>query len=801
MVQLGGENQAMAKRLELDRLLDPTLDPTLDPRTLGLRHARAEPEIEVPDPGSISPPAVVGGLSHLVCHLLRPGRATPLGLKERAADATDIRSGPAPKKVTRRSSRGSLRRSEARRNGGDSDQEGWWPAVGLRYSRRVTMRMALGAAAGGGIWLVGSPRVPSALAASPSDAPAASSTVDYGGLDGLRRVRYSSHFLGSAAAIHRNLTNYGWGFGPAAEDQPLAVPDAAQLLLARLGAGPLDDLLAYDPSSGVVQWFTRQSGGTPATAGSQQLASGGQLLAGSFVTSGRTDLALFDPTSGKLSIFHGQAAGGFAAGPVRALGLRGGAAVAGDFDGDGLADVCVYGAHGDLTVFFNAGAARFDRAVRSIWPGADGSGQLVAADFDQNHLCDLGLYAGHAVPSGFEFRFNRGDGTFGPRTAEMGTPAQTHLWATFALPAAPGPAVAGVVAAQSPPGIGVYNRSNGRLTVLPPQAPPAYNYSVCLMRDGGMYRLWYGARWRTLNTSGVPLPGWDGDHICSATSSDGHEWLRRIGAPEMYQGKELGKTGWWTNNYLQPQVVKVDGVYYMFWQVEIQKGQTEDTGQTALYAGDRIGLSTSTDARTWTRMISRGVVINLPDPAATKLGDEEVLYVANDVDGRPWWLYLFYFTGGHPRGFVRLRSADPTTFDWNLAEHVTGLSQLGNGCAYADRQGKPRVYLRITFATAPDKRTYPTLQVSADGLTWGFAPRSAATSPLQPILAGSTNDLYNRNVYFLGLSTIDGTGRLEPRGGNRFHAFYAAATSNTPTAPAIFHAQIGLGELMMDLGG
>ncbi|MDO8585777.1 MAG: hypothetical protein Q7T82_01945 [Armatimonadota bacterium] len=51
----------------------------------------------------------------------------------------------------------------------------------------------------------------------------------------------------------------------------------------------------------------------------------------------------------------------------------------------------------------------------------------------------------------------------------------------------------------------------------------------------------------------------------------------------------------------------------------------------------------------------------------------------------------------------------------------------------------------------------------------------------------------------MGLSTIDGTGRLEYLGGGRYRAIYAAATCKSPVAPDIFNCEIGVGELLMTI--
>jgi hypothetical protein len=163
--------------------------------------------------------------------------------------------------------------------------------------------------------------------------------------------------------------------------------------------------------------------------------------------------------------------------------------------------------------------------------------------------------------------------------------------------------------------------------------------------------------------------------------------------------------------------------------------------------------------------------------------------VPDDPDGKPWWLYTFHFVNGAPAGHVRMRSSDPTTFDWSQREHVSGMAQIGNQIGYADEAPGGRVFVRITF-TADGDRTVPVLQLSRDGLNW----EAARTADGLLKLAGTGNDKDNKNVYFLGMSTIDGTGKMEYAGDGKFHALYGATTSGGPGQPHIWKSEIGVGE-------
>jgi len=316
---------------------------------------------------------------------------------------------------------------------------------------------------------------------------------------------------------------------------------------------------------------------------------------------------------------------------------------------------------------------------------------------------------------------------------------------------------------------------------------PAYNYSVDLMwdREQKKYRLYAGGRWRR---PGIPYG--DGDHILQYFSSTGQggTWAPR-GRPEFWTGYEEGHPGkWWSNNYLEPEVLKMKGLYHMFWQVQVNPGTTLDNGQTAAAGADRIGLSTSRDGLNWKRKTDRGIVVNIDRPANTALTHEEVIYVPDDPERKPWWLYLHYLVDGQMRGHVRIRSQDPTTFDWRERERCRGMSQLGNQMAYANRTSAGRIFVRITFTTNTAlKREVPCLQFSRDGLSWWGSV----------MLEGSKDTAKNRNCYFLGISTLDGTGELERIGKNTYRALYGATTCNSPVTMEIFDSKIGVGEVVI----
>lgn len=623
-----------------------------------------------------------------------------------------------------------------------------------------------------------------------SSASAVQETVTYPGLTGFKSITYTSEFFGYQSGVNRDFTNYGRRF-----EEPVVQNTArinAQAVLADINGDGLADFVSFDPTLKNLRWSAGKGDGafdlqefheTP-------MKETGQLAAADINGDGLTDLAFVNPE--QISVYFGKKSGGFAA-PVRhEANVPLGSVSAGDYDGDGRADLFVHDSTtGSLYFLHSKGDGRFADVVKSSQKLS--GGQLAVADFNGDNYCDIALFGGTAYPLGFLFLFGRGDGTFGPTAAEAKTISATHLTARFQWrPAELAHPVAGQVDADGAADIGLYMPMSGLLVTRRQVEEPAYDYSVHMMKDGPIYKMWHGGRWRTLDADGKVLPGADGDHTMFAWSKYGRKWFRKIDGAVFPKGDEIGPQDWWTNNYLEPEVIKLKGKYYMFWQCEIDPGYKVDTGETATAAADRIVLSTSDDGVNWKRIGDRGVVINVSNPAATKLTHHEAIYVPDDKDGKPWWLYTFHFVDNVPMGHVRIRSNDPTTFDWNEREHVSGMSQIGNQVGYADEAPGGRMFFRITFTDNGQKRTVPTLQLSRDGLTWVTGNSGGLGRPL---LAGSTDEKNNRNAYFLGMSTVDGTGKLEQTKDGGFRAFYGQTSCNGPGQPEIWFSEIGVGEI------
>lgn len=333
----------------------------------------------------------------------------------------------------------------------------------------------------------------------------------------------------------------------------------------------------------------------------------------------------------------------------------------------------------------------------------------------------------------------------------------------------------------------------------------AYNYSAFMVQpsEGGPLHLFTGGRFRDESKS------WDGDHILLHLGKNGprkpfvspYTEPRPITTQGRFEGEgsDYALEHWWTGNMMDPEVVVVDGKWHLFTQVQVNPGNIIDakTGLRAEGPADQTQLHVSEDGREWTRWSrERGVVANVDNPTRTLKTHHEVIYAPWDVE-KPWWLYVNTFidyvkgSRDNKSQFYRIRSDDPTTFDWQTRERVDNFQHLGNQTAYLlESEEAAPLLLRITHRKFADiDRHNLILQYSSDGLTWFTL--GGEDAPLQ--LDGSRNELLNRSSIFPGLSTLDGQGRIESLGDGWYRAFYAATTANGGGQPAIWYSQIGLG--------
>lgn len=316
------------------------------------------------------------------------------------------------------------------------------------------------------------------------------------------------------------------------------------------------------------------------------------------------------------------------------------------------------------------------------------------------------------------------------------------------------------------------------LLTFPPEFP-AYDYSTHIIKTDNGYILYNGGRYTDYDKEKYGEN--EGDHVLVYLSDDGVIWHRNLDAPAFYLGGELGVQGeWWSGNTIEPEVIYVDGVYYMYWQRENYK-----TYNGTLIGADRIGYATSTDGIHFERHTERPIIIN--DPEYIGYDHEEAIYVKDDPDGKCFWLYVRRTVNNGASEFIRIRSADPACFDYNGAEKVSGFSQLGNQIGYLVLDDSTKIFIRITFSG-----NTPVLQVSDNGLEWKMS--GISLSGVSP-----DADTDRRNCIFCGFSTINGTGEIEKAEDGTYTFIYGTCCSKSPVAPDIFYANVGRGTCKLKL--
>lgn len=343
-------------------------------------------------------------------------------------------------------------------------------------------------------------------------------------------------------------------------------------------------------------------------------------------------------------------------------------------------------------------------------------------------------------------------------------------------------------------------------SVLFPVEATAYDYSSHIIKTDEGYILYTGGLYTDYNTDVYRKT--DGDHITAYTSKDGINWHRNLDGACFPLGAELGHTdyqvgdafteNWWINNTMEPEVLYVDGVYYMYYQVENYTYNRDGS----LMGADRIGVATSTDGIHFERKTDSPALISTDKYSC--FTHQEVIYVPDDPDGLCFWMYVRYVRNNAGATFIRVRSADPTCFDMNAdMKVVNGFSQIGNQIGYiSDYDGKGnRLFLRITFAdysengSAKKTHTVPTLQFSHDGINWVNSDIRMAGTDMNEI-----NERKRPNIYFLGFSTVNGTGEIaKTPDGKGYEFFYIGCTSTAPVAPAIFESSEGVGKAVFTI--
>lgn len=649
-------------------------------------------------------------------------------------------------------------------------------------------------------------------------------------------LHYSSTFYGHDSAVNHDYMQYGWKLNLRSAKME-SIP--AAFFVAEVTGDLYADILTYEDGVLTVypaehknnstfkyndQKYTsvvgykitglRLSYGDPITA---DLGISGVLRGvADFDRDGRADPVILGD-DGTLYIVYARAEGGF---NVKSYGVftgEAGGLFAGDVDGNGTPDLLYIDADSSRVTSLLFDGTQFvagDPVTVATTEGVSTDTQFAVGDINQDGRVDLvRLYKEDGSKSSANWEvlslFGRGDGRFGPDADEMGN---TNLFGrcTSEMSKVDGFAIGDI----NGDGVddflinGTRNSYNGLIAAINAD-DPAYDYSAFgMITEDGHYRIYSGGRWYdqsdAMKESLIGNGYGDGDHVIIYDSEDGTAWTRYQESPAYYLGLELGESGWetvgdgwWTGNTLEPEVVYVDGVYHMF-------TQSSGTTQSGHY-GDYIGYASSTDGYHFTRKTDSPVILPKPGANFTQFKEiygyeigfnhEEVLYVADDPDGKCFWLYTGHFINGNFSGYVRIRSSDPTVFYWSERERTDGFAQIGNQLGYIndyDGNGN-RLFLRITFTELKDEdgsRMVPTLYWSTDGLRF-FSTNitlagAAVTDPITE---------HNHNCYFLGMFTKNGTGEIPKNEDGSVSLLYLATTSNESAGTSIFYAEVGLGKV------
>ena len=640
-------------------------------------------------------------------------------------------------------------------------------------------------------------------------------------------MTFNSLFYGHDSAIDRDMIQYGWTFGTAKLNEKYYKGD---FFLGEFTGDHYQDMVVY--ADGILSVY-------PAIVNSQKTFEYNGVIYDSVAGNERQGYSFGDPITYALNLSEAtlrgtgdfdanrytdllfvQADGKVVLGLVSESGITltttgvysGEIAKlhSGDVDGDGKWDLLMIDGH-TVTTMLNTGEG-FALTQPVELSFANEYSSVAVGDINNDRHADIIWF--EEDKACYRTMFGRGDGFFGPHLDEMGN---TNLYAETAKMR-----LSDVVwfAVGDVSGDGVDDllvRANGGvckgLSICVSTNDPPYDYSLFgMVMDDGTYRMYAGGRWYDHSEAvknhinGVATG--DGDHVMIYSSEDGIVWDRYIDGPAFYLGGELGYEGdmklnetWWIGNTLEPEVVYVDGVYHMLLQ---------STGITPSgFYGDYINYASSTDGVHFTRKIDSPVILPSPGKDFTQFKEvygyeigfnhHELIYIADDPDGKCFHLYAGHFINGNWSGYVRIRSADPTCFYWSDRETTGNIVQIGNQIGYIsnyDGEGN-RLYLRITFADYQDEdgwRTVPVLQYSLDGLGfYGLDIRLASVDVTDPVTE------YNHNVYFLGLCTINGTGEIEKDEDGNYKLIYLATTSNSSGGLEIFKAEAGVGVLTFRL--
>lgn len=208
--------------------------------------------------------------------------------------------------------------------------------------------------------------------------------------DGKRDLAIANFTSNTISILLGNGTG---GFGPAATF-PAATNPSALAITDLNGDSKLDLAVANAGSDNVSVLFGNGTGGFGIPKNFFVGANPSAIAAGDFNGDGKTDLAVANADTNNVSVLSGDGVGGFGPAVSFPVGYTPVALAVGDFNGDGFRDIAVanffYDDSGDnVSVLLGNGAGSFTRAPE-LYAGTNPTA-IVAGDFNGDGKADLAV--------------------------------------------------------------------------------------------------------------------------------------------------------------------------------------------------------------------------------------------------------------------------------------------------------------------------------------------------------------------------------------------------------------------------